>query len=82
MHSAQISLDWDGTYKGTVPCADCPGIETIITLNKDQSYSMETKYLEKGKKVSVENGTFNWDKTGSKITLEGLKDAPNAYMGI
>ncbi|MDE5451088.1 copper resistance protein NlpE N-terminal domain-containing protein, partial [Elizabethkingia meningoseptica] len=31
-HNAQNSLDWAGTYEGTVPCADCPGIKTTITL--------------------------------------------------
>ncbi|HSH50375.1 MAG TPA: copper resistance protein NlpE N-terminal domain-containing protein, partial [Bacteroidales bacterium] len=28
MHTSEISLDWQGTYKGVLPCADCPGIET------------------------------------------------------
>ena len=26
MHNAENSLDYDGTYTGTFPAADCPGI--------------------------------------------------------
>ena len=25
-HNSQNSLDWSGTYKGIIPCADCEGI--------------------------------------------------------
>jgi uncharacterized lipoprotein NlpE involved in copper resistance len=35
MHTSQTSLDWDGSYAGVVPCADCAGIETFITINED-----------------------------------------------
>ena len=26
--NSQNSLDWEGTYKGIIPCADCEGIKT------------------------------------------------------
>ena len=32
--SSENVLDWDGTYKGVTPCADCEGIETTVTLNR------------------------------------------------
>ena len=28
--NSMTALDWAGTYKGTVPCADCEGIETCV----------------------------------------------------
>ena len=28
MHDAESSLDYQGTYTGVFPAADCPGIET------------------------------------------------------
>lgn len=81
MHNSQISLDWQGTYKGVVPCADCEGIETEITLNKDSTFVMHTKYLGKAKqKVFEQNGTFSWDESGSIIVLQDLKIKPNEYM--
>jgi uncharacterized lipoprotein NlpE involved in copper resistance len=75
------SLDWPGTYTGTIPCADCEGIETSITLNKDRSYSMTTKYLgKKDATASEKKGTFTWNKEGNKIALSGIENAPVWYL--
>lgn len=35
-----------GTYKGILPCADCSGIETMITLRGDSSYVIVSKFLD------------------------------------
>lgn len=79
-HNSQNSLDWQGTYKGVTPCADCEGIETKIILNADLTFTLETKYLGKGDvKVFQETGSFVWDKTGGIIKLEGLKGRPAQY---
>ena len=80
MHNSQNALDWQGTYKGITPCADCEGIETEIVLNKDMTFIIKTKYLGKGgSKTFEEKGTFVWDKTGGIISLKELKDMPNQY---
>jgi uncharacterized lipoprotein NlpE involved in copper resistance len=42
MHNSRISLDWAGTYEGVLPCADCPGTKTRLTLNQDGSYLLVT----------------------------------------
>ncbi|MDX1277493.1 copper resistance protein NlpE N-terminal domain-containing protein [Oceanihabitans sediminis] len=69
MHNSQNSLDWDGTYTGTLPCADCEGIESTITLNSDLTYSAKAVYLgEKGVQFDSE-GKFKWMDNGSKIQL-------------
>ena len=68
-HNSRNSVDWIGTYQGTLPCADCPGIRYTITLKDDDSYLLKTRYLEKGDSVFTESGTFSWDKAGGKITL-------------
>ncbi len=79
-HNSQNSLDWQGTYKGITPCADCEGIETDITLNTDLTFVIKTKYLGKGDgKIFEEKGVFSWDKTGGIIYLDGLKNRPNQY---
>ena len=79
-HNSQNSLDWQGTYKGITPCADCEGIETEIVLNADLTFTLKTKYLGKGDgKVFQETGSFVWDKTGGIISLEGLKGRPSQY---
>ena len=50
LHNSQNSLDWSGTYKGITPCADCEGIETILTLNADVQRSFTLVEEFKGKK--------------------------------
>ena len=65
-------LDWVGTYSGLLPCADCSGIETQLSLKEDNTYQITWKYMEKNDNVYVEEGTFVWDATGGIITLENL----------
>ncbi len=68
-HNSRNSVDWAGTYQGTLPCADCPGIRYILTLNEDLSYQLKTRYLERDDSVFTESGTFTWDERGGRITL-------------
>ena len=77
-HNAKISLDYIGTYKGSLPCADCEAIETTISLTED-SYVKEIVYKGKSKEVFKETGTYTWNEAGNTITLSGSA-APNQYF--
>lgn len=78
--NSQVSLDWNGTYAGTLPCANCEGIETTLTLNPDLTYILVTNYLGRNDALEEENsGPFSWDSTGSTITLLNIKSGPNQY---
>ncbi len=80
VHTSQNSLDYAGTYTGVFPCADCPGIKTEITLNADSSFTKKMTYLEqKDGGIFKVQGTYSWDASGQRITLEGI-DAPNHYF--
>ncbi|MGI0481782.1 copper resistance protein NlpE N-terminal domain-containing protein [Geminocystis sp. CENA526] len=74
------SLDWNGTYKGVMPCASCEGIKTSITLNQDLSFVMSTQYIGKSDEVLEIQGNFKWNEAGNIIALEGIKDAPNQFL--
>jgi uncharacterized lipoprotein NlpE involved in copper resistance len=43
VHNSRNALDWAGTYEGVLPCADCPGTKTRLTLNYDGSYRLITQ---------------------------------------
>lgn len=78
--NSATSLDWSGTYKGTVPCARCEGIETILTLNADLTYKLSTHYFGLNDALEEDDmGSFTWDKTGSIITLEKVSNGPTQY---
>jgi copper homeostasis protein (lipoprotein) len=78
--NSMVSLDWNGTYKGMIPCADCEGIETWLTLNLDKTYLLKTKYKGKSESFQEKSGRFNWNTAGSTITLDGIGNAPNQYL--
>jgi copper homeostasis protein (lipoprotein) len=73
-HSSKTSLDWAGAYKAELPCADCQKLETIIILNKNNSYQMQSVYKGKSKEVFEKKGNFSWNKDGNVIALKMDKD--------
>ena len=81
VENARDNLNWVGSYSGVVPCADCQGILTQITLNADNTYQISWKYQGKDDETFKNSGTFQWDAEGNIITFEGLdKDTfPTRY---
>ncbi|MDR1342923.1 MAG: copper resistance protein NlpE [Prevotellaceae bacterium] len=80
-HNATSCLDWDGSYTGTIPCADCPGISVKITLNLDETYQLCYQYLERGDSAYSASGKFIWDDAGSMITLDCKDWSPYYLVG-
>lgn len=72
-HNSQNSLDWAGLYTGTLPCADCEGIQTVIRLDTNNNYKIESTYLGKDEKPDVKEGTFSWDKDGGRLMLNNVE---------
>lgn len=78
--NSATSVDWNGTYKGTVPCDNCEGVEINLTLNSDLTYKLVTNYLGRNDALEQENtGSFTWDETGSIITLEKVAQGTTHY---
>ena len=69
MHTSQTSLDWSGTYEGTLPCADCPGIKATLVLNEDNTYTQHLHYMERIDADFTESGTIVWHEDGNTISL-------------
>ena len=80
--SSRNSLDWDGIYTSVLPCADCEGIQTTITLNMDDSYELRIRYIGKDGNEFVKKGSIKWNKAGNEITLSGIKktEASSKYL--
>lgn len=69
-HTSQNSLDWQGTYEGTIPCADCPGIKTIVTLKDNGIFAHSAEYLERDL-IAADSGSFVWHDNGNVVHLKG-----------
>jgi copper homeostasis protein (lipoprotein) len=69
-HNSKNALDWEGVYTGVLPCADCEGIQTLLELNRNQTYRLEAKYLGKSEEAYSTEGTFRWAPSGNSIELD------------
>ena len=69
MHTSRNSLDWMGSYFGTLPCASCPGINQYIILNENDTYQISSDYIGEEGPVMDENGSIVWTEDGSTIQL-------------
>lgn len=79
-HNSMNSLDWEGTYTGTLPCASCEGIETELVLNYDNTYKLVRNYLGGNDALEEEeSGTFTWTEDGSTVILNNKSDSANHY---
>ena len=71
MHNAEISLDYEGTYKGVFPAADCPGIETTLTLNADKTFALHQVYIDQKDGTFDEKGTYTVEENLLTLRVEG-----------
>ena len=73
----ELKSDYTGTYKGTIPCPDCQGVEITLTINEDMSYEQSTLYLGKNSIPFKELGT--WSPTEDLSSIE-LNDSQTHFF--
>lgn len=80
------SVEVFGTYEGTLPAADCEGIETSLTINSDSTYTLQSEYIGVDDGKFLVSGVYNLidgellelitpssgDKTYYKIVADGV----------
>ena len=80
-HGSRDSLDWAGAYEGVLPCGDCLGVQTRLTLNRDETYELRTRYLDRDSTARVVRGRFGWLPGGNAITLESGQGGEQFLVG-
>ncbi len=78
--TTQTSVDWAGTYKGTLPCEDCDGIEVEVVLNDDGTFQRTATYLGKEGEPEVSDGSFTWKEDGATIVLSGGEESMQYWV--
>jgi copper homeostasis protein (lipoprotein) len=76
--AAAQDLKVPATFRGTVPCADCSGIQKTLTLRDDGLFFLRDRYLGKPGKPSWNIGTWESLEGGQKIVLR--LPAENLYF--
>lgn len=70
-----------GVFNGTLPCADCPGIDTTLTLKADGSYLLHSVYQDRNSSFD-EHGVWQVEQSDRSVRLqqEGKDTTSSAYQ--
>ena len=71
-----------GTYEGTLPAADCPGIKTVLTINADSTYELKQDYIDRPDSHDEASGVFQVLDGGVLMLVRPykVKDAGSIVM--
>lgn len=75
-----IDTTYCGTYRGTLPAADCPGIKTVLTIKADSTYSLSSDYIDRPNGHSEESGVYH--KNGNVIELVTPSSGEKTYYKV
>lgn len=74
--AAAPALVVPATYLGELPCADCAGRRTILTLRTDSTFVMRTVYEGRSEAPHLDLGRWSVDPGGRRLVLRGGTEAP------
>lgn len=57
-------------YEGLLACADCAGIHTRLTLDRDGSFAMVTRRMVRDAVPDSGRGRFEWESDGNTLVLD------------
>ena len=66
-----------GTFTGTLPCADCPGIDTRIVLAADGTYTITESYRERSAPQIKGDGTWTVEENNQRLRLDPNSKSDN-----
>lgn len=70
-HAAPIdkNLDFHGIFYGYLPCSDCDGIKTTLSLKQNNNYLLVTQPARDSSREYYEKGKYNWNEAAQTLTL-------------
>lgn len=70
-----------GTYEGTLPAADCPGIKTVLTIKADSTYQLQQDYIDKKNGHDEASGVFKV-LDGKRLMLVRPSSGEHTYYKV
>lgn len=71
-----------GDFAGTLPCADCPGIEMQLAIDPDGSFVLDETYQERDASFET-RGTWTVEDQGRRLRLDpDSKDEPDRLFQV
>lgn len=69
------SQKYHGVFYGLLPCKDCDGIKTTLSLKNRGNYLLVTQPAKASAREYFEKGKYTWDDKNKMITLKSRKDS-------
>lgn len=70
-----------GTFSGTLPCADCPGLDTSLQISDDGTFTLTETRQDRG--ATETRGTWAVDADGKRLLLDpDTKETPDRHYEL
>jgi hypothetical protein len=67
------SLDFHGVFYGFLPCNDCNGIKTTLSLKQNNNYLLVTQPAKESSREFYEKGKYSWNDEDHTVVLTPKK---------
>ncbi|WP_262967338.1 copper resistance protein NlpE [Methylobacter psychrophilus] len=79
-HSAHVapidkSLDFHGIFYGYLPCKDCNGIKSTLSLKQNNNYLLVTQPAKESSREFYEKGKYTWNEEKHTVVLTSRNEA-------
>lgn len=86
-HAAHInpinkSQDFHGVFYGFLPCNDCNGIKTTLSLKQKNNYLLVTQPARESSREYYEKGKYSWNDDNHTVVLTPLKESTTRQYHI
>lgn len=72
-------VETPATFSGTLPCADCPGIDVQLDLLADGAYFLRETYQDRDNGSFDDIGRYLFSSHHDQISLHGGREAPRRF---
>jgi uncharacterized lipoprotein NlpE involved in copper resistance len=75
------SLDFHGIFYGFLPCTDCNGIKTTLSLKQNNNYLLVTQPARDSSREFYEKGKYSWNEENHTVVLTPRNESmPRHYL--
>ena len=67
------SQDFHGVFYGFLPCNDCNGIKTTLSLKQKNNYLLVTQSARESSREFYEKGKYSWNDENHTVVLTPIK---------
>ncbi|MCL7422440.1 MAG: copper resistance protein NlpE [Methylobacter sp.] len=71
------SLEFRGVFYGYLPCDDCAGIKTTLSLKQKDNYLLVTQPARESSREFYEKGKYSWNDEDQTVVLTPKKGGTN-----